>query len=97
MLTHIVTMTLKADAPADRADKIVAALAALPAAIPEIKEYRVGTDLGLAEGNYDIALVATFDDESGFVAYRDAPPHLEVIAELIRPVIDQRSAVQFES
>jgi hypothetical protein len=97
MITHIVTMTFKADAPAGRADEIVAALSKLPAAIPEIKDYRIGTDLALAEGNDDLALVATFDDRAGYQAYATAPAHLAVITELIRPVLEKRSVVQFES
>jgi Stress responsive A/B Barrel Domain len=97
VLTHIVLMNLTAEAPPGQAAKIVAALRSLPAAIPAIKEYRVGPDLGLAEGNYDLGLVATFDDQASFVTYRDAPVHQAVIAELIRPVLAQRTAIQFES
>lgn len=95
MLTHVVTMTLKPDAPEGRAEEIVAALRTLPAVIPELKEYRVGTDAGLAEGNFEIAAVATFEDEAGWRAYRDAPAHQKIIAELIRPVLDRRAAIQF--
>lgn len=95
MLTHLVLMTLKPDAPEGRAAEIVAALRALPAAIPELKEYRVGVDAGLAEGNHQIGVVAGFDDEAGWRAYVAAPAHQKVIAELIRPVLAERAGIQF--
>jgi Stress responsive A/B Barrel Domain len=97
MLTHIVTMTFKADTPAGQAEKIVAALMALPASLPQIKEYRAGTDLGLVEGNFDLGLVATFEDEAGYRAYSTAPAHLAIIEELVRPYVDRRAAIQFSS
>jgi Stress responsive A/B Barrel Domain len=96
MITHIVTLKLSADAPAGRAEEIAAALLQLPAVIPEIKSYRVGPDLGLNEDNYDLALVAQFDDEAGYRAYATAPAHLAVINELVRPALAARSGVQFE-
>jgi hypothetical protein len=96
MITHVVTMTLAPDAPAGRAEEIAAALRQLPAAIPELKEYHVGADLGLVEGNYDLAAVARFDDVAGYQAYASAPVHVAIIHDLIRPVLTGRCAVQFE-
>lgn len=70
------------------------ALAGLPAQIPEILDYGFGPDAGLAEGNWDYAIVADFADQASYEVYRDHPAHLAVIAERIRPLIAQRAAVQ---
>lgn len=72
------------------------ALAALPALIPELREYRFGDDAGLAEGNHDFAVVADFDDAAGFRAYQEHPEHRRVLTEVVRPLLAARAAVQFE-
>ncbi|MCL2394736.1 MAG: Dabb family protein [Acidimicrobiaceae bacterium] len=97
MFTHVVVMTFKADAPADQADRIVAALSGLPSAIPELKDYRIGKDLGLVEGNWDLGVVALFDNEADYRTYSTAPAHVKIVSELVRPFVDQRAALQFES
>lgn len=97
MLTHVVVMTFKEDAPADQADRIVAALSSLPAEIPELKEYRIGKDLGLVEGNWDLGVVATFADEADYRTYSNAPAHLKIVTELVRPFVAQRASLQFAS
>ncbi|MBO0692821.1 MAG: Dabb family protein [Acidimicrobiaceae bacterium] len=97
MLTHIVVMNFKEDSPADQADQIVDALSSLPEQIPELKEYRIGKDLGLVEGNWDLGVVATFDNEADYRAYSTAPAHLKIVSELVRPFVAQRAALQFES
>ena len=73
---------------------VAAALATLPAQIPEILDYRFGPDAGLAEGNWHFTVVADFADQAGYEAYRDHPAHLAVIAEHIRPLLAARAAVQ---
>ena len=74
---------------------ITAALATLPGVIPELREYRFGPDAGIAEGNFDLGVVADFDDVAGYEAYRDNEEHQRVLAELIRPVLSERAAVQY--
>ncbi len=76
---------------------ILAKLAELPGLIPEILEYRFGADAGLAEGNHDIAVVARFADAAAYMGYRDHPAHQAFIANVLRPVLASRSAVQFAS
>jgi hypothetical protein len=71
-------------------------LAALPGLIPEIRSYRFGRDAGLGEGNFDFAVVAEFDSAEAYGVYAGHPAHVDVITGLIRPMRDQRSAVQFE-
>ena len=40
--------------------------------------------------------MADFDDEAGYLVYRDHPTHQDVITRLIRPILVSRAAVQHE-
>ena len=88
-------MQLSSEATDEDVAAIIAALRSLPEMVPEIRSYSVGRDAGLAEGNFDIALVADFDDQAGYKAYAQNPDHLAVIAARIRPFLAGRSAVQY--
>ncbi|MET1000272.1 MAG: Dabb family protein [Acidimicrobiia bacterium] len=95
MLRHVVCLQFKPEATAADRQAIADALAALPARIPQLRDYRFGTDAAIAEGNFDFAVVADVDDAEGFAAYRDDPEHQRIIAELIRPILAGRASVQF--
>jgi hypothetical protein len=95
-LRHVVTLTFRDDTSDDHVAEIVAALRALPDAIPELRSYVVGTDVGRSDGNASLAIVADFDSWSGYEAYRDHPRHVAVATELILPVLAGRGAVQHE-
>ena len=81
---------------ADQIAESEAALAALPGRIPELRAYGFGADAGLADGNFDYAVVADFDDVAGYERYRDHPAHREVIVQHLAPIIATRVAVQHE-
>jgi len=96
VLRHVVLLELRGDAPAGRAEAIAAALRALPDVVPGIVSYEVSVDLGLADGNAHVAVVAGFVDESAWRAYGPHPRHQAVLAELISPVLQRRLALQAE-
>ena len=96
MVRHVVVFRWQPDITEAQVAAVREALAALPAAIGTLRSYEFGSDLGLADGNGDFAVVATFDDVAGYEAYRDHPDHLAVIAEHIGPVLADRLAVQHE-
>ena len=52
---------------------------------------------GLAEGNFDFAVVARFDSTEGYRAYAAHPAHRELIDRLIKPMRDRRAGLRFES
>lgn len=81
---------------AEQVQAVQQALAELPAAIPELREYRTGADALLADGNWDFAVVADFDDADGWRGYVAHPAHQRVIATVIRPLLSERAAVQYE-
>jgi hypothetical protein len=96
MIRHIVLIMLKSDAPSGAAALIVDALRGLPAVIPTIRDYQAGVDLGIVPGNATVAATATFDDEAGYLTYRDHPEHRAVIQQHIDPVRESRTSIQFE-
>jgi hypothetical protein len=94
-IRHVVVFRFAAGTADEHRDGIAAALRRLPAAIPEIAGYTVGGDAGLVDGNWDFAVVGDFASVDDYFAYRDHPEHRAVIDDLIRPVVDERAAVQF--
>ena len=95
MLRHVVTFRW-ADGVDDAAiERVERALGTLPSTIPSIRRYAFGRDLGINPGNADFVVVADFDDEAGYLAYRDDPTHQEIIARDILPIVGERVALQF--
>ena len=73
---------------------IARALRALPDRIDSVRALTAGRDLGLHPDNADFAIVVDFDDEDGWQAYQDDPEHRRIVAEMIAPVLAQRTAIQ---
>ncbi len=96
MFRHVVLITLTADATEAQRQALLDGLAGLPHEIAEIRSYVFGFDAGLAEGNASLAVVADFDDVDGYRVYATHPAHVRVIAELIRPIMTARTAVQHQ-
>jgi len=69
---------------------------ALPDAIPEVQALRAGPDAGLGEGNFDLAVVADFESADAYGIYAKHPAHLEMLAALVKPILADRAAVQYE-
>lgn len=95
MLRHVVLLRWRDGATEAEKKGVEEGLEALPAAIPEIRRYQWGRDAGLAEGNFDFALVADFDSPADFAAYQNHPEHLRLLAERVRPAIAARAAAQY--
>jgi hypothetical protein len=89
-------MRWKPGTSAENKQAVREGLAALPAAIPQIRSYQFGDDLAIAEGNFEFAIVADFDSRSDFQSYAAADAHQKLIAERIRPILQERAAAQFE-
>ncbi|MCB0976018.1 MAG: Dabb family protein [Acidimicrobiales bacterium] len=96
-IRHIVVMKFREGTTPDAVQALADALRGLPAVIPEIVDYRVGPDLGLADDSWDFAVSADFDDVDGFRTYREHPDHLAIIRDLIAPHVESRHSVQFDT
>lgn len=91
---HLVMFRWKPEATAEQIDALATDLAQMPEWVPSIRSYDFGPDVIGAEGNFDFAIVAGFDDEAGYRAYADDEKHKAFIVERIRPLVGERAALQ---
>lgn len=96
MIRHVVLFSWKPEATAEQVEQIATELRKMAAGIPVIKAYAFGTDAGINQGNFDFAVTADFDDEAGYLTYRDHPDHRAIVSTYITPIAAQRAAAQFE-
>ncbi len=80
MLIHIVCWKYKPETNVRTRDEHIAKLRALPAVIPDIVSFDVGTDILHLDRSFDTGLVAHFPDRSALDAYTDHPDHQRVAA-----------------
>jgi hypothetical protein len=97
MLYHAVMFRWNPSTTSDDVAATSAALAELPAAIPEIRSYRFGSDAGINDGTFEFAVVAGFDSRDDYLVYRDHPVHRALTAEHIAPHAAERASIQFEA
>ncbi len=97
MIRHTVMFRWTPDTTPVDVAAIAEGLGGLPGAIPGIRDYRFGHDLGINDGNFDFVVIADFADTEDYVAYRDHPLHQALIAERIAPHVAERAAVQFDT
>ena len=96
MFHHVVTFKWNAPLTAEQLDHVKKSLASLPTQISCIRSYVFGVDLQLSAGtNSDFAIVATFDSAQDWAIYDQHPVHDQVRIEVLKPLIAERSAVQF--
>jgi len=95
VLRHVVLIRWKPGTSDAQKQAVRDGLAALPAAIPEIQNYQFGDDAAIVEGNYEFAIVADFDNPSDFQTYAAHDVHQKLISERIRPILQDRAAVQY--
>lgn len=96
MYRHVALFRFIPEATAEQRQAALDGLRSLPAQIPELVDYRVGPDVGTAEDNFDLAVVADFDVPEHFELYVHHPAHEAVASTLVRPIVAARTAVQYE-
>jgi hypothetical protein len=95
MVRHVVVFSFVPEVDEGARAAMIAALEALVGVVPGLVSMTAGENLGLDEGNGDLAVVADFVDEDAWRGYQAHPAHLAVADEQIRPFVTGRSAVQF--
>ena len=98
MIRHIVAFKLAADDAGTRAAQAAEAgsrLEALVGVVPTLRAMSAGANALDLPGNWDLALVADFDDAAGLEAYQVHPAHEEVAA-FIGGIRSDRMAVDLE-
>src|SRR5690242_5070749 len=94
---HVVTWKLAETDPATKADQVErvrAGLESLPAVVSDIRSLEVGVNAVGPDDNWDVVLIADYDDEEGLRRYVEHPEHQKVAA-YIRSVVSQRAGVDF--
>jgi hypothetical protein len=97
MLRHVVAWKLAAEDQATKLEhsaEIAARLNALVPIIPQIRTLTVGPNAVDIAGNWDVVLVADYDDADGLRAYIDDADHQKA-ASYIRSVVAERASVDF--
>ncbi len=98
MIRHVVSWKLAATDPAEKEAAFTAlaeGFGALPHVIPEIKALWIGKDLDETEGNWDVVLIIDAATSDDLASYQAHPEHVKV-ANVVRSVATERSAVDFE-
>lgn len=94
MFRHVVMFEWVEGVDTADIDAAAAALDALVATMPEVVSYVHGPDVGISEGNFDYAIVGDYASVEDYETYRDHPEHQRIVAELIKPNVARRAAVQ---
>lgn len=96
MFRHVVLFAWTDQATDEQKRAVLDRLAELPGKISEIRSYSFGADVGLGADNFDLAIVADFDDREAYVRYRDNDVHRDVVRNHVQPILERRAAVQYE-
>lgn len=92
MIRHVSRLTWVDDVTPESCRAVVDGLRALPPLIPELRDYRVGPDLGIDDGTASFVVI---DDADGYRNDRDHPAHRAVGADRILPILAGRTAAQY--
>lgn len=95
MLRHVVMFEWVDDVDSADIEAIGVALDALVATVPQVVSYQHGPDVGITDGNFDYVIIGEYASVDDYVVYRDHPEHQRIIAEMIRPKVAHRAAVQY--
>lgn len=95
-LRHTVLLRFKPGTTDDQIRSVLEGLATMPGKMDFIRRYEFGRDVGIMEGNPQVALVADFDSAKDWRAYQDHPDHQRLVKEVISPILDSMTRVQYE-
>ena len=97
MIRHAVIFTLKAGTPRESVTSALNNAKRLLPAIPGVRSFSMGEDLGLQPGRSgDMAVVAEFDSIDEVKTYLSHPVHLDYIKDNLAGIVETRISVQFE-
>ncbi len=97
LIRHAVIFTLKAGTPRESVTSALNNAKRLLPAIPGVRSFSMGEDLGLQPGRSgDMAVVAEFDSIDEVKTYLSHPVHLDYIKDNLAEIVETRISVQFE-
>ncbi len=95
-LRHIALLRFKPGTTDDQIQAVLDGLGTMPERMDFIRRYEFGRDVGIMEGNPQVALVADFDSADDWHSYQDHPDHQLLVKEVISPILDSLTRVQYE-
>ncbi len=95
MVRHIAVFRWREGTPPEAIAEAKRRLDALPALIAEIRGFACGPDIGGADGHWDFAVAADFDDLAGYQVYARHADHLSAVQEAIAPHRADRAVLQY--
>ena len=96
MIRHMVMFRWQEGVTDAHVASVSAALATLPALIPQIVSFRYGADLRTVPNNFDFAVSAQFASLDDYLVYRDHPDHQAMEQTYLVPFIVERASEQFD-
>lgn len=63
---------------------------------PGLVSITVGEDLGLRDGNWDVAVVTDLHDEQSYRQYDSDPEHNRIRREIVAPLVDRIERCQID-
>lgn len=96
-LRHVVSWKFNGESPearAAQAAEAIALIAPLRDSVPSVRALELHRNELFDGANFDLTLIADFDDEDGLEAYASHPEHLPVIAYM-RAATAARAATDF--
>jgi hypothetical protein len=93
MVRNVVILHLKPGTPPEAVPALKDALEAMK--IPGLLRLMVGRDLGLREGNADVAIVSDLTDEAAYRVYDADEEHNRIRRELVAPIAASIERCQF--
>lgn len=79
MIRHMVMFNWKPDTDAEIHDQVRDGFEHMRKTIPCVASMICGSDLGLADGNFDFAMIADFASVDDWQSYRDHPEHVAFV------------------
>ena len=97
MIRHISLLTFTPGTDDEWVQELRSTLGAMASSLDGLIGFSCDPDAGINEGTADVAIIAEFDTEAAYLAYRDLPEHRRILTEVIGPRLAQRTACQTRS
>lgn len=97
MLHHVIELRFHEGTSDEQIQQMADGLLRLRDQIDTIRSMRMGRDLRIRADNFEFASLIDFDDEAGYLAFRDHPAHQQWVRECVQPIMAERAGVVFVS
>lgn len=93
-LRHVVLLRWRTDADPKAVANTLHMICKFALSFPGVRANVAEPDLGIVDGNWDACLMVDFQDCATWRRYMEDPRHIQLVTERLRPLLDERAAVQ---